>query len=83
MSKVYIPHASSNLGDGLPRSHWGRRLKTWLNQHKTVIDLADAADVSRYPNLQIPDWLRTLTRAWLVIPLIHRDLLQGFIVLGQ
>ena len=65
------------------QSHWGRRFEDWLNQHKTVIELAEAADARRYPNLQIPDWLRTLTRAWLVIPLIHRDLLQGFIVLGE
>ena len=79
----YIPYVSSNLGDGLPPEPLGSPLEDWLNQHKTVIELAEATDVRRYPNLQIPDWLRTLTRAWLVIPLIHRDLLQGFIVLGE
>ena len=83
MRSVYIPYVSSNLGDGLPPEPLGSPLEDWLNQHKTVIELAEAADVRRYPNLQIPDWLRTLTRAWLVIPLIHRDLLQGFIVLGE
>ena len=83
MRKSYIPYVSSNLGDGLPPEPLGSPLEDWLNQHKTVIELAEAADARRYPNLQIPDWLRTLTRAWLVIPLIHRDLLQGFIVLGE
>ena len=80
---TYIPHASSNLGDELPEVPLGSPLENWLNQHKMIIELAEAADVRRYPNLQIPDWLRTLTRAWLVIPLIHRDLLKGFMVLGE
>ena len=80
---AYVPSVSSNLGDALPAEPLGSPLEHWLNQHKTVIELAEAADAKRYPNLQIPEWLRTLTRAWLVIPLIHRDVLQGFIVLGE
>ena len=80
---AYVPFVSSNLGDDLPAEPFGSPLEHWLNQHKTVIELAEAADAKRYPNLQIPEWLRTLTRAWLVIPLIHRDVLQGFIVLGE
>ena len=83
MKPAYVPFVSSNLGDALPAEPLGSPLEHWLNQHKTVIELAEAADERRYPNLQIPEWLRTLTRAWLVIPLLHRDVLQGFIVLGE
>ena len=79
----YVPCVSSNLGDALPPEPLGSPLERWLNRHTTVIELAEATDERRYPNLQIPEWLRTLTRAWLVIPLIHHDLLQGFIVLGE
>ena len=80
---AYIPCVSSNLGDALTAEPLGSPLEQWLNQRKTVIELAEATDRRRYPNLEIPEWLRTLTRAWLVIPLLHRDLLQGFMVLGE
>ena len=78
-----MPVAQRNLGDALPTEPVGSPLANWLRQHRAVIELAEAADARRYPNLQIPDWLRTQRRAWLVIPLLHRDLLQGFIVLGE
>lgn len=31
----------------------------------------------------LPDWLTSLPRAWLAVPLIHRDRLIGFLILGQ
>ena len=74
---------SSNLGERLPEEPVTSPFVDWLTRQKTVIELAEAADSSRYPNLHLPDWLRTLTRAWLVVPLLHRDLLQGFLVLGN
>ena len=80
---TYIPQVSTNLGDALPTEPLGSSLEDWFRRHHTVIELAEATDERRYPNLQLPDWLRTLTRGWLLVPLIHRDLLQGFIVLGE
>ena len=82
-AEAYIPSVSSNLGDALPIEPFGSQFESWLNQRNTVIELTEAADQMRYPGLQIPEWLRTLTRAWLVIPLAHRDLMQGFIVLAR
>ena len=79
----YVPGVSWNLGEGLPAEPLGSPFEDWLGQHEEVIELAEAADARRYPNLQVPDWLRTLPRAWLVVPLVHRDRLQGFIVLGK
>ena len=81
--QAYIPSVSRNLGDALPVEPLASPLADWLNKQRTVIELAEATDATRYPNLQIPDWLRTLTRAWLVVPLFHRDLLQAFLVLGK
>ena len=65
------------------QSHWGRRSSAGSISARWLSSLRRPPIGRRYPNLQIPEWLRTLTRAWLVIPLIHRDLLQGFIVLGE
>ena len=79
---AYVLAVSSNLGDALSAEPFASPFECWLNQRKAVIELADAADGTRYPNLQLPEWLRTISRAWLVIPLVHRDLLQGFMVLG-
>jgi putative PEP-CTERM system histidine kinase len=79
----YVPGVSWNLGEGLPAEPLGSSFGNWLGQHEKVIELAEAADARRYPSLRIPDWLRTLPRAWLVVPLIHRDRLQGFMVLGE
>jgi putative PEP-CTERM system histidine kinase len=79
----YVPGVSWNLGEGLPVEPLGSPFGDWLGQHEEVIELAEAADTTRYPNLQVPDWLRTLPRAWLVVPLVHLDRLRGFMVLGE
>jgi putative PEP-CTERM system histidine kinase len=79
----YVLGVASNLGEDLPAEPFGSSFDDWLGQHEEVIELAEAADARRYPNLRVPDWLRTLPRAWLVVPLVHRDTLQGFMVLGE
>lgn len=78
-----VPVASWNLGPELPTEPAGSPFGDWLEKSQELVELAETADASRYPGLQVPDWLRTLRRAWLVVPLIHRDQLQGFIVLGE
>ena len=80
---TYIPYVSSNLGDPLPEEPSRSAFTGWLNQHEAVIELTEATDARRYPNLRTPDWLRTLSRAWLVVPLRHQDVLQGFLVLAK
>jgi putative PEP-CTERM system histidine kinase len=79
----YVPGVSWNLGEGLPAEPLGSPFADWFGQQEEVVELAEAADMKRYPNLQVPDWLRTLPRAWLVVPLVHRTKLQGFMVLGK
>ncbi|MEF8793382.1 XrtA/PEP-CTERM system histidine kinase PrsK [Thiohalorhabdus sp.] len=36
-----------------------------------------------YGGLDMPPWLAGLARAWLLVPLLHRDRLQGFLVLAR
>ena len=78
-----VPVAAWNLGPALPSEPAESPFGDWLARRQDVVELAEATDAGRYPELTIPDWLRTLRRAWLVIPLIHRDQLEGFIVLGE
>ena len=57
---------------------------TFLKKRQWVVDLDElAADPEKYESLVAPDWLRRLTRAWLVVPLIMHEELLGFVVLSQ
>ena len=40
-------------------------------------------DPARYRNMPLPDWLEAIPRAWAVVPLLHHDRLEGFIVLTR
>jgi putative PEP-CTERM system histidine kinase len=54
----------------------------FLGKRQWVVDLLDQnapSDAEDSP--EIPDWLRTLPQAWLVVPLIHHEQLLGFVVL--
>lgn len=63
----------------------GSRFVAFLQEKRWVIDLNDCRlNSARYEGLgEIPDWLRRVSRAWLVLPLLHRERLMGIIVLGQ
>ena len=59
-------------------------LARFLAEREWVIDLNEFdAKPEVYAGLQLPDWLRALDGAWLVVPLIHHDALAGFVVLAQ
>ena len=49
-----------------------------------VIDLRQyRAQAARYGSLQLPDWLRALPSAWLVVPIVLEDEPLGFVVLAE
>lgn len=56
-----------------------------MQQRRWVIDIEEAQhDPDLYNDrLQLPAWLSGNEDAWLVVPLIHNDLLIGFVVLMQ
>lgn len=59
-------------------------LARFLTAREWVIDLSEHDNKPEiYADLPLPDWLRDLERAWLVVPLIHHEGLFGFIVLAQ
>ena len=56
----------------------------FLEKRQWVINFEEyEAQPDFYDGLQIPDWLRAIPRAWLVVPLILHERLLGFIVLAR
>ncbi|MBI2292052.1 MAG: PEP-CTERM system histidine kinase PrsK [Betaproteobacteria bacterium] len=56
----------------------------FLDRRQWVINLEQhAAQPEFYDDLEIPDWLRSVPRAWLVVPLVLHDRLLGFVVLER
>jgi signal transduction histidine kinase len=57
---------------------------SFLQSRQWVVDLDELqADPEKYEGLAAPDWMRSLTRGWLVVPLIMHEELLGFVVLSQ
>lgn len=56
----------------------------FLENKEWVIDLCEYdSSPERYDAITIPQWLRTIPKAWLVVPLIQHRKLFGFVVLAQ
>ncbi len=56
----------------------------FLEERQTVINISTyRANPEAYPGLILPEWLSEMSRAWLVIPLLHHDQLLGFVLLAQ
>ena len=59
-------------------------LVQFLEQRQWVIDLGQyIREPELYAGLTLPDWLRELPHAWLVVPLPHGEALKGFLVLTE
>lgn len=56
----------------------------FLERRQWVIDLDEYRNEPElYQDLTLPPWLTDLPRAWLIIPLMQLDDLQGFVVLAR
>jgi putative PEP-CTERM system histidine kinase len=56
----------------------------FLTGKEWLIDLDEfARDPELYDDLQIPEWMLNMSRAWLVVPLIVHDHMLGFMVLAR
>ena len=59
-------------------------LAKFLTERNWVVDLNEYEEKQEtYATLELPEWLRSLQRAWLVVPLMHHEGLAGFVVLAQ
>ncbi len=56
----------------------------FMQERRWVINLGEfARDPALYAGLELPDWLVRVDAAWLLVPLLHDDRLQGFVVLFE
>ena len=56
----------------------------FLEEEQTVVNLSDVASSHHtYANVIVPQWLRDISRAWLVVPLLHHERLHGFLLLAE
>lgn len=59
-------------------------LARFLGERRWIIELAEYdAYPERYEGLELPDWVNTVDRAWVIIPLLHRDRLLGLMILAR
>ncbi len=81
---AYLPTALWHMGDRPPAEPVNSGLVRFLAKTHWIVDLHDyRRDPTRYQNVELPDWLVTNARIWLVVPLIYRDSVQGFLILGD
>lgn len=78
-----------------PVAHWNMPLATggepenssfcqFLENKQWVIDLQEYdSNPEKYGAIAMPQWLRSIPKAWLVVPLIQQRRLFGFMVLAQ
>ncbi|HSG11629.1 MAG TPA: XrtA/PEP-CTERM system histidine kinase PrsK, partial [Gammaproteobacteria bacterium] len=56
----------------------------FMSAREWLVDLDEfERDPELYSNLELPEWLEDMPRAWLIVPLIVHDHLLGFIVLAR
>ena len=56
----------------------------FLTTRQWVVDIRELQDhPDRYEDLEVPEWLRNVAGAWLVVPLILGTELRGFVVLAR
>ncbi len=59
-------------------------LISFLEDRETVVNVVSyRANPDAYPGLRLPDWILELSRAWLIVPLLHHERFLGFILLAQ
>jgi hypothetical protein len=79
----YVEAARWNLPQIQAREAADSPLPRFLAKTGWVVDVREfRADASRYPELVLPEWLKRLPSAWLVVPVLAQEELTGFVVLA-
>jgi putative PEP-CTERM system histidine kinase len=59
-------------------------LATFWRERAWIVDIDECRErPDAYPGLVLPDWLTSEPRCWLLVPLLVREALIGFVVLGR
>ena len=80
----YTQVARWNMGPNNAALATASPLAAFLEQRYWVVNLAEHRERPElYDNLVLPAWLGEIPRAWLIVPLILHDHLQGFVILAE
>jgi putative PEP-CTERM system histidine kinase len=81
-SDRFTQAARWNLPAIQAEEHAEHSLPRFLRTTGWVINLDEYhKQASRYPGLELPAWLKAVTSAWLIVPVITQDELTGFVIL--
>lgn len=81
---AYLPTALWHMGNRRPAVPADSALVAFLKDTHWVVDLDEYRDEPvRYRDISLPDWISGNKRIWLIVPLIYRDSLQAFMLLGD
>ena len=81
---VFEQVAHWNMPSAKGREEGDSSLCQFLERRQWVVNLEEyEAQPELYDRLKIPDWLRSIPRAGLVVPLILHERLLGFVLLAQ
>jgi putative PEP-CTERM system histidine kinase len=77
--------ASWNMSEPEPINHTTlNSLDTFLENSQWVIDIDEyKMERSVYDNLDIPDWMCSIPDAWLIIPLLFKNHVIGFVLIKR
>jgi putative PEP-CTERM system histidine kinase len=82
--KVFTRVAHWNMPAALGEEALEGPLARYLEQRQWVINLDEYdSQPERYQGLVLPEWVRSVPRAWLVVPLIVHERLLGFMLLAR
>lgn len=81
---AYVPEVAWNYHGPRACEPLSSPLTAFLAHTGWVVELDELrADPGLYQGLDTPDWLAAHDRAWLVVPLVHRAEMLGFLVLDR
>lgn len=82
--KVFTQAARWNMPAIADTESADQALPLFLIKTGWVINLAEYRNrPSRYPDLRLPEWMKNLPSAWLIVPIPAQDGLMGFIILAS
>lgn len=82
--EVFEPGAKWNYHGDRRNEPADGKLVRFLESSGWIIDLDEyRTDPGRYQGLELPEWLTGHSRAWLVLPMIHRETVFAFVVLDH
>lgn len=81
---AYLPTTLWHMGERQPAVPAQSEFIRFLSETQWIVELDEyRRNASRYDDVPFPEWISDNKRVWLVVPLIYRDSLHGFVVLGD